>query len=139
MSHVDLSELENAMIMVDGTGSMTRAWVSRETGIVHVRNDDYMDDEAPLPADVEDDDRYVPVPGIHELDLGKQMVFRFTREYLPGDEEKVRDIFRKKGAYARFSSLLDQCGERDNWHRFRDEQTAAALREWCEDNGLRPN
>jgi hypothetical protein len=125
MSHIDLSELENAMIMVEGPDGTTRAWVARETGFVHM-HDDYMD-EAPLPANVEDEGRYVPVPGIHELDLGKQLVLRFTREYLPGDEERVRDIFRKKGAYARFSNLLDQRGERDNWHRFRDEETATAL------------
>jgi hypothetical protein len=54
MATVDLGELEYAMIMMDDMTGGTEAWVSRETGIVHVRNDEYMDDETPLPADVED-------------------------------------------------------------------------------------
>jgi hypothetical protein len=64
-------------------------------------------------------------------------VFRFVEDAMPQEYEQVRQIFRKKGAYGRFSKLLDSLGLRDNWHRFRDEQTAAALRAWCEENGFR--
>jgi hypothetical protein len=137
MPAVNLDELENAAIMVDSEVGNVEAWVSRETGMVHVLNDDYMDEEAPVPAGIGDNDaRYVAVPGMRELDLGMDLVFRFTRSHLPGDEDKVRDIFRSKGAYGRFSHLLESRGALDAWHRFRAEHTRAALRAWCEDHGL---
>jgi hypothetical protein len=137
MPSVNLDELENAAILVDSDVGNVEAWVSRETGMVHVLNDDYMDEEAPVPADIGDNDaRYVAVPGIRELDLGKDLVFRFTRAHLPGDVENVRDLFRAKGAYAQFSRLLETRGAVDAWHHFRDEETKAALRTWCEENGL---
>lgn len=99
--------------MVDEFDGKAKAWVARETGIVHVRNDEYMDDETPLPADVEDDERYVPVPDIKQLDLGKRLEFRFTEAHMPGDEHAVRESFRKKGAYSRFSDLVAERGETD--------------------------
>jgi hypothetical protein len=136
MQAVNLDELENAMIVVDGGIGQAKAWVSRETGMIHLRDDDYMDDEAPLPAEIDSDDRYVPVPGSRELDLGHHLVFRFTDTHLPGDGENVRELFRKKGAYARFSKLLEIRGERDAWHRFREEETRLALEGWCRQHGL---
>ncbi|HEX8784564.1 MAG TPA: hypothetical protein VF793_00175 [Telluria sp.] len=137
MPSVNLDELETAAMMVDGDVGNVEAWVSRETGMIHVLNDDYMDEEAPVPADIGDnDERYVAVPGIRELDLGRDLVFRFTRGQLPGDVENVRDMFGSKGAYARFSRLLETRGATDAWHRFRDEETRKALRAWCEENGL---
>ena len=51
--------------------------------------------------------------------------------------DRVRQMFRKPGAYARFGKLVDDRGLRDQWHRFRDEQTRAALANWCDENGLR--
>jgi len=99
--------------MIDEFDGEVKAWVARETGIVHVRNDEYMDDEAPLPADVEDDERYVPVPDIKQLDPGKRLVFRFTGARMPGDEHAVRESFRKKGACSRFPDLVAEHGETD--------------------------
>ena len=136
MPQVNLDELENAMALMDDEFSDTEAWVARDTGIIHIRNDEYLDEEAPLPADVDDDKRYVPIPSLRALDLGNTLVFRFAEEYLPGDVERVHEFFRRKGAYGRFSRLLEMRSAKDEWHRFRDESTRAALREWCEKNDL---
>jgi hypothetical protein len=139
MASVKLDDLENAIVMVDSGLGDAKAWVERETGIIYMRNDEYMDDEAPLPADIDiddDDARYVAVPGAREFHLGHALAFRFTESQLPGDEEKVREFFRKPGAYARFSRLVESRGARDEWHRFREEETKAALRAWCDEHGL---
>jgi hypothetical protein len=137
MASVKLDDLENAIVMVDSGLGDAKAWVERETGIIYMRNDEYMDDEAPLPADIDNDDEgYVAVPGAREFDLGHALAFRFTESHLPGDEEKVREFFRKPGAYARFSRLVESRGARDDWHRFREDETRAALQRWCEQHGL---
>jgi hypothetical protein len=136
MSSINLDELENAAILVDDGYGSAKALVSRETGMIHLLNDEYMDEEAPLPADAEASGDYVSVPSSRELGLGNNLVFRFAGEHLPGDTHTVQEFFRKPGAYARFSRLLDERGARDQWHRFRDEETRTALRRWCEDHDL---
>jgi hypothetical protein len=139
MSTVKLDELENAAILVDDGEGSAKALVARDTGMIHLLNDEYMDEEAPLPGDIEAGGNYVSVPSSRELGLGHELVFRFAGQYLPGDTHTVREFFRKPGAYARFSHLLEERGERDRWHRFRDEETKAALRSWCEEHGLQPD
>ncbi|WP_167759871.1 UPF0158 family protein [Massilia horti] len=93
-------------------------------------------EEEELPEDNDESDRYVVIPGIRDFDLGQPLVFRFVDAKLPQHYKEVEEIFRKKDAYGRFSRLIDSLGMRDKWHRFREEQTEAALREWCAENGL---
>jgi len=134
MAKVNADELENAMILMDGTVD-AEAWVCRETGAVYMRSD-MLDVPEPVPDDIDDADKYVPVPGLKELDLGQALVFDFVDEHMPDAENEVRQFFRSSGAYRRFSNLVDDRGLRDRWHAFRDERTQAAMREWCEEQGL---
>lgn len=135
MVKVNKDALENAMILADGPGS-AEAWVCRRTGRIIVRSDLIDDEDEPVPDDVDDDDKYVAVPGLNQLDLGQALVFDFVEEHMPDAEQDVRQFFRRSGAYRRFSNLMDGHGLRDRWHAFREERTQAALRAWCEDNGL---
>jgi hypothetical protein len=64
------------------------------------------------------------------------LAYRFTEEHMPGDYDQVRALFRKSGAYGRVSDLVHKRGLRDAWHKFRDDETKAALHEWCEAKGL---
>ncbi|WP_353817004.1 hypothetical protein [Mesorhizobium sp.] len=64
-----------------------------------------MDDVEELPDDVEDSERYIAIPDKRELDLGKPLVLTFARHHLPDDYDKVREIFSRAGAYARFKDL----------------------------------
>ncbi|MBN1931551.1 MAG: hypothetical protein JW786_08095 [Desulfobacterales bacterium] len=48
-------------------------------------------------------------------------------------------IFRSRGAYSRFKSLLDSAGLLDKWYEFEAEQTKSRLRQWCVENGLQFN
>lgn len=134
MISVNKDELENAMILMDGPASGD-AWVCRRTGRIIVRSDLVDKEDEPVPEDV-DDDKYVAVPGLKRLDLGQALVFDFVIEHLPDAEGEVRLMFRRPGAYRRFSNLVDDRGLRERWHAFRDERTQAALRAWCEENGM---
>ena len=135
MSTVNLDELEQAAITVeDGAGAVT-AMVSRETGIIHVLNDEYMDEEAPMPAASGVDERYVPVPPAGTLGIGDELVLRFAAAHLADDQTTVRDLFRDRDIEG-FARLLEERGARDTWERFHGEATRTALRRWCEDNGL---
>lgn len=136
MATVNFDELETAMMMVDDSAGDAEAWVCRSTGKIYVRSDMVDPEEEDLPDDIDTSDDYVAVPDSRYLDLGHDLVFRFVDQEMPQEFDQVRDIFRRKGAYGRFSHLLDSLGKRDAWHQFRDEQTKAALRDWCEGHGL---
>jgi hypothetical protein len=135
MASVNLNELEDAMILVDGP-SFVEAWVSLDTGKVHLRGEAIDPEWGPLPGDIDTSDRYAAVPGARDLDLGHAMVFGFTEAEMPEEEDRVRQMFRRQGAYRQFGRLLDERGLRERWHAFRHERTVSALREWCEEKGL---
>lgn len=136
MVKVNLDELERAaMIVEDGGGSAT-AMVSRDTGMIHLLNDEYMDEEAPIPsASGAEGDSYVPVPSAGTLGIGDGLVLRFAASHLPGDQDTVRDLFRERDTEG-FARLLEERGAGAAWERFHDEATRTALRHWCEENGL---
>ena len=76
------------------------------------------------------------IPHKNELNLGNNLAFDFTLEYLPTEYEKVRSIFNRKGAYARFKSLLESAGKIEEWYKFEAKRTEDALREWCSEQGI---
>ena len=135
MSTVNLEELEGAAMMVEDGGGMARAMVSRETGIVHLLNDEYMDEEAPMPSASGGIDGYVPVPPAGTLGIGDGLVLRFAATHLPGDQDTVRDLFRDRNTES-FARLLEERGAGEAWERFHEEETRTVLRRWCEENGL---
>lgn len=133
---VELDALEDAMLFVDGGSDFgNAAWVCRETGAVLWHSDDF-DEFGPLPADIDNADRYVPVPDKREFDLGKPLALDFTRTHLPASYEQVREIFAHRSAYARFKDLLERHHSLDVWHQWETEQARQALRTWCADNGI---
>ena len=135
MPAVKLDELENAAMMVEDGNGEAKALVSRASGMIHLLNDEYMDEEAPLPADVEAQGEYVAVPAASALGIGDALVFRFTGSHLPGDEAKVRDLFREQDDEG-FFRLLDERGAADRWRSFREQETRTALSRWCQEHGL---
>jgi hypothetical protein len=136
MAIVDVNDLENAMLLVSGSSSNAEAWVCLDTGTVHLRGDGVDPEAEPLPEDIDTSERFVAVPDERSLDLGQALVFGFTEAEMPGEVERVRQMFRRPGGYRHFGSLVDERGLRERWHAFRDERTQLALREWCEENGL---
>lgn len=141
MTQVKLDELENAMTIVDEAHGEAKAWVERDTGVIQFRDDEYLDDEAPLPGggdedDGADDGRYVPIPGLRTLGLGAALPWRFAEKHMPGDRENVEDLLRETDPEAGFVKLLEARGAADEWKRFHDTETRTALQRWCEDQGL---
>ncbi|WP_292038089.1 hypothetical protein [Massilia sp. UBA6681] len=135
MSTVNLDELEGAAMMVEDGGGSVTAMVSRETGMIHLLNDEYMDEEAPTPSASGDDARYVSVPPAGTLGIGDGLVLRFAATHLAEEQEAVRDMFRDRNTEG-FARLLEQRGAGEAWERFHAEATRSALRRWCEENGL---
>jgi Uncharacterised protein family (UPF0158) len=94
------------------------------------------DRDEDAPDDIETSDQYIRVPHKNDLDLGRELVFSFVAEYLPGEEENVRDVFRRKGAYGRFRDMLRSHGMTEKWHAFEESAGEKALREWAEENRI---
>ena len=142
MAAIKLDELENAAILVDDGEGSAKALVARDSGMIHLLNDEYMDEEAPLPGDMGDigdseaGGNYVSVPAASELGLGRALMQRFAGSHLPGDRERVQEIFARQDPYDRFSKLLEERGELDAWYRFRENETRTALVRWCEQHRL---
>ena len=136
MASVNAEDLETAVTLVSDQNYLAEGWVCRETGKVYVRSDEVGPVMDEVPDDVEDDEKYVSIPDARSLDLGHTLVFNFTEAEMAQEYDRVRQMFRRPGAYRHFGKLVDERGLRDRWHAFRDEQTRAALKAWCEENDL---
>jgi hypothetical protein len=129
-------DLDMAFQFVSGSqyGEL-RAYLCKQTGKLFYQSD-LLDDEEELPDDVDDADKYIPIPHKNDLDLGKPLVLDFVREFLPDDFQHVLDMFRRKGAYARFKDMLVHRRALDKWHKHEAEMEEKALRQWCVDNSI---
>src|SRR5215469_3403782 len=78
----------------------------------------------------------ISIPDKRELNLGKPLVLDFAREFLPHDYDEVRHIFSRRGAYFRYKELLVRRDALERWYDFSNKSEAAALREWCAENGI---
>ena len=96
---LDLFEIVNFGSPYDHQG-----YICKSTGKTYFYSE-FGDNEEELPDDI-DEEKYLMIPHKSELNLGRDLVFSFTMEHMPSEYEKIRSIFRSKGAYARFKSLL---------------------------------
>ena len=137
---VKFSDLELAFDFVSSDPALGehQAFVCRQTGHIYwqTESSDIADLED-LPDDIEDEEKYLPVPDKRELDLGKPLVLDFAREFLPDDFDEVRYMFGKRHAYRNFRALLlRRKGALDRWYEFEAKATKQALRDWCEQNSI---
>ena len=119
-------------------GGLNSAYISKSTGKTYLFSDDsdWADNKEELLEDIDCDDDYVAVPTQRELNLGQALIWEFVSKEIPGLEEKVRDIFSRKGAYRRFWNFLEYNGLRDKWHDFENARVKEVLIQWCEENGI---
>ncbi len=110
------------------------AVICKETGEILYKSDYSGEDE--IPEEVYDREDCIEIPHKNDLDLGRNLVFEFVEQYLPDDFERVRRIFRKRGAYARYKDLLDDRGFLQKWYDFENTRQTETLREWCKDNDI---
>jgi hypothetical protein len=131
---VNWDELVNTFEFVSiGHPDEHQAVLSRESG-KFLWHSALMDDMDEWPDDADDEEKYLWIPHRKELDLGNRLVFDFVEAFLPDEFDDVRQIFKRKGAYARFKDLLQRRKALDRWYDFEAKATEKALREWCDLN-----
>jgi Uncharacterised protein family (UPF0158) len=136
---VKFSDLELAFDFVSSDPALGdhRAFVCRQTGKIYWQAEPLdLDDLEDLPDDIEDEEKYLPVPDKRELDLGKPLILDFVREFLPDDFGEVRHMFSKRHAYRNFRKLLLQRRALDRWYEVESKASKKALRDWCEENSI---
>jgi len=111
------------------------AFLCKRTGKIYCQSEVGGSDEE-LPVDLDDEQKYIAIPHKNDLDLGKRLALDFTAQFPENEFEKVRDIFRHKGAYARFKDILERSGILAQWYEFEAKAQEKALRKWCEVNSI---
>jgi hypothetical protein len=136
MVAVRYSELSAAFDFVSFAAPMEHlAYLSLDTGAIYwVSELNPVDEE--VPDDLESSDRYLTIPHKNDLDLGSRLALRFAAEELPSQYQTIEGLFRRRGAYARFKELLAAQGCLDKWFAFEAASVEAALRNWCNENGV---
>lgn len=109
------------------------AYLSKETGKIYWHSEFDDDEDEPLPDDIDDDEKYIAIPHKNDFNLGKNLVLQFAAEQLPESYDKVREIFSRRGAYARFKDLLEYQDMLQQWYDYEQQAGENALREWCND------
>lgn len=131
---MNFDDIEDAFLFVSMAPQFTHsAILCKDTGKIYYVSEFGDSDE--LPEDL-DDDTCIEIPHKNELGLGKRLVRDFVSQNLPDDLGEVNQIFRRKGAYARYKELLERRGLLDDWHSYENKRTESALREWCAENNI---
>ena len=136
MLNIDYDELEAAFYWVSASAPFDNAaYISKTSGKVFYASSSH-DMEEELPDDYEDAALYWAAPHKFDLDLGRELAFRFTDASLPNRRREVNDIFHHRGAYAHFKSLLVRHQLLEAWFAYEREATEAALLAWASQLGM---
>jgi hypothetical protein len=130
------SDIEDAFLFVSMSPPDEHyAYLNKETGETYYVSS--LGDSDELPADLEENEKYINVPHKNDLNLGRNLAFDFVSANLPGEFDRVRGIFNRKGAYSRFKELLESKGQLEAWYEFEQKATEEALRGWCKENDIK--
>lgn len=136
---VKFGDIEDAFFFVSGSDGESTAFLQKSTGRVFCRSETGDLDEIEAAgideADMDADD-WVALPGKHDLDLGQRLVYRFASERLPQEYDRIRAIFSRRGAYARFKDFLAEKEMLQSWYDFEQEAEKQALLQWCRENDI---
>ena len=136
MAKFKFSDIESAFQYVGSAMyGMNSAVLCKDTGKILYRSDMAGIDEIGDAEDL-DWDQCARVPHKNDLDLGRNLVFEFVDEHLPDDYERVRQMFRRSGAYRRYKALLERRGLLQEWYDVENSLEERALRIWCRENGV---
>ena len=136
VTSVKFSELEFAFSFVsEAPECASRALLSIATGDIYYIPMDEKPEE--LPDDIDEPGRYLDIPHKNAFDLGRRLVEDYVSARMPEDFSLVLEMFRSRGAYARFKSYLRFHGLLEDWREYEERRSESALRSWCAENGLR--
>jgi hypothetical protein len=129
------SDIEDAFMFVSMSPPEEHyAYLNKETGETYYVST--LGDSDELPADLDENEKFINIPHKNDLDLGRNLAFNFISANLPAELKQVRRIFRSKGAYARFKDLLESKGQLEVWYEYEKKATEEALRDWCKENNI---
>jgi hypothetical protein len=132
---VKLTDVADAFLFVSSDQyGMHTAILNKATGEIYYRSE--MGDLDEIDEDEFDWENCIKIPHKNDLELGRELVLEFVEEHLPDEYDRVLQIFRKRGAYGRFKSLLESRGLLQSWFDFENRREERALRQWCEENGI---
>ena len=126
------ADIESAYIDNDFS-SESSVYINKQTGQVLYHSEYEMDEENEIDFF---DENLVSLPDKRELNLGSRMVFKFADKKFKEEYETIKYYFSKKGAYSKFRNLLEKRNKVDEWYKFENQETEAALRNWCSENGI---
>lgn len=136
-ARVNFEELLQVFDWVSAAGSFENAaYVSRESGKIYWVTEEGNLEEEELPADLEDETLYVPVPHKTDVDVGRGLALRFAEEHVPDAYDRASLYFRKPGAYGRFKLMLEELGCLEAWYAYERGAMESALREWASENDI---
>ena len=73
------------------SGGEHQAVLCKQTGEI-ICHSELADDLDPLPDDVDDSEKFLPIPDKRDLDLGKPLALEFARQFLSDDFDEVRQF-----------------------------------------------
>ncbi len=131
---VDLSDIELAIEFVSSDYAFdNEAYLNSETGEIYYAGD-AVDEE--LPDDIDENGKYILIPSKRDLELGKPLVLSFVSKEMPDEIDNVYSMFRSRGAYSRFKSLLQNLEYLEKWYSYENAAVKNAITEWCKENSI---
>jgi len=135
MAGVKFSDIEDAFLFVGSAPyGEHAAYLNVETGRIFYQSE--MADIDEIEGEEVDWDQMIEIPHKNDLDLGQSLIFEFVERSLPDNYGRVRDMFRRRGAYSRFKDFLAAKDLLDDWYCFENKREQEALRSWCEENHI---
>lgn len=110
------------------------ALLDKSTGQIHWHSES--SDLDKIPEEILESSDVIEIPHKNDLGLGSRLVFDFVLGNIPDDYEYVRNMFKRRGAYARYKDFLESKGLLRSWNDFENTTQKLALREWCKDTGI---
>jgi len=132
---ITFSYIQDAFFFVSSAPyGMHSALFRKDTGQILYRSE--MGDIDEIGDEDLDWDTYIEIPHKNDLDLGQRLVSEFVDTHLPDEYQRVKQIFRRRGAYGRFKDFLESKGLLERWYGFESQREEQALRQWCEENEI---
>ena len=132
---IKYSDIEDAFFFVSSDSyGMHTALLNKDTGQLYYRSE--MGDLDEIDDDDLDWNNCIAIPHRNDLGMGQELVFEFVKNHLVDEYDRVRQIFKKRGAYGNYKNLLESRGLLQAWYDFENQQEEWALRQWCTENGI---
>ena len=124
---VSLKDIREAFEFVcAASGGEHQAFLCRQSGKLYCHSE-LCDDLDILPDDIDDAEKFLPIPHKRDLDLGKPVALNFAGQFLPGDFDDVQTIFQQKGRLRQIQGSVGAKRRARSMVRFRGESRGRSL------------